>query len=157
MADSSNVNGVIYDPDRGLLYYTDYGAGLVRAIEIVHAFAEALDIEGPTEAHYVAEAAKRKLLDRLFACHMDDVKARTGHAGHRNRPAGCFCFSHGWMSRGMIFWLYLSFRQQLVGEFSDDVTIFGMDHDDHAVLSSDIHRSKQRRIIDLEDILVGHE
>ncbi len=33
--DGNSANGVIYDPDRGLLYYTNYGAGLVRAIEIM--------------------------------------------------------------------------------------------------------------------------
>jgi hypothetical protein len=34
-ADASSCNGVIYDPDRSLLYYTNYGAGLIRAVEIM--------------------------------------------------------------------------------------------------------------------------
>jgi hypothetical protein len=33
-ADATTANGVLLDPDRSLLYFTNYGLGLVRAVEI---------------------------------------------------------------------------------------------------------------------------
>ncbi|MEM9459841.1 MAG: SMP-30/gluconolactonase/LRE family protein [Myxococcota bacterium] len=32
--DGNTANGVVFDPDRGLLYYTNYGPGLIRSVEI---------------------------------------------------------------------------------------------------------------------------
>lgn len=33
--DGSTANGVVLDPDRSLLYYTNYGPGLIRSVEIM--------------------------------------------------------------------------------------------------------------------------
>ena len=47
--------------------------------------------------------------------------------------------------------------QQRRGQRRLDIAIFGVDHDDHAVVGRDAHGVEERGVIDHEDIFVSHE
>ena len=102
-------------------------------------------------------ASPPQRVNRRFAGHVHHIERAAGHTGHDDGAIGRFAFDLRRARRSVKHGVGLAFRQQRRRQCRFHIAIFGVHHDDHAVVGGDAHGVEERGVIDLEDILVRHE
>ena len=96
--------------------------------------------------------------NRRFAGHMHHVQRAAGQSRHDHRAVGGFAFDfRGTRQRMIRSGSVLPAASSAGVSCRFDITIFGMNHDDHAMIGGHAHGVEQRGVVDHEYIFIGHE
>ena len=87
---------------------------------------------------------------------MDDVDRATGQFGNRYRPRHGFRLDNFRPRHGMLGRFQPSRRFCVYNELRDQLAIFAMQADQHPLIATDLHNTKQVSVTNLHHILVSH-
>ena len=109
----------------------------------------------PDAPALLARTADR--LDRLAAGDVDDVERRGGDSRELDGSVRRLALELGRPRDRVVDRLGVPLGERLADEDVDRVTVLGVNHHERAARRGDLHRAEERLVVDLQDVLVGHE